>query len=94
MPVRVAGAVGPRLGELKASLELEFSLKGLSIATFLQNLEAFEGLELADLEEVIRRAVRVHIWLGETGGGFNLKGKAVVKHRDSQRPLPSKRPNM
>ena len=61
-------------------------MRGLSVATVLQSLEAFESPELADLEEVIRRAGRVHTWLGKTGGGFNLKGKTVVKHRDSQRP--------
>ena len=52
-------------------------MKGLRVATFVQNLEAFENLELGDLEEIIRRAERVHTWLGETGGDLILKVKLL-----------------
>ena len=72
--------------KLKASLKREFSLQGLGIATFIRSLEASEGLELAELEELIRRAERVLKWTGETGGGLDLSGKPVIKHKDSKRP--------
>ena len=78
----------PDVARLKAALSSELSLQKLSVAGFIKSLEAFRELELHELEELIRRADRVSSWLAETGGGFQLDGRPVRKHKDSlRRPL-------